>query len=508
MLLRSLLARVDRFVDGISMYRLVLYQLIALLAAAVILSLLGRIGYDPMAIALSALYLVVVCWVSNKVFARVFDVPASADSSYITALILALIITPVSSMQNALYLTAAGGLAIASKYLITARQKHILNPAAIAVLLLSLGAEETASWWVGNVWLLPLVIVGGFLIVRKLRRTEMVLTFLATAFVATVTVNALAGNDVVASVRNLALHSSLFFLGTIMLTEPLTLPPTRTSRSWYAVLIGALFPPQVHIFSLYMTPEFALVLGNTFSYLVSPKTRLLPVLREKLSLTPRIVDFVFESSQAFPYRAGQYVEVTLGVPHNDSRGNRRYLTLASSPTEDNLRFGVKFYEHGSSFKRILAGLDDNEPVSISPPAGDFTLPYDTKDKLAFIAIGIGVTPFRSMVKYLLDRDEHRDVALIYSETKPTDFVYTDIFEAARRRLGLKTIYTAQQAGTSWHGERGYITDDMVTRRVPDYAERLFYISGPQPSVVAISDELRRLGVPRRRIKTDYFSGYS
>lgn len=508
MLLKRLLARLDRFVDGISMYRLVLYQLIALLAAAVILSLTGRIGYDPMAIVLSSLYLVVVCLVSNTVFAWIFNLPANANSSYITALILALIITPVGSTQHALYLTAAGGLAIASKYLIAARYKHIFNPAAIAVLLLSVGAGETASWWVGSVWLLPVVIIGGFLIVRKLRRTEMVLTFLAAAFVATVALNVLSGNDVAGSVRNLALHSSVFFLGTIMLTEPLTLPPTKVGRRWYAVLVGLLFPPQAHFFGLYMTPELALSIGNVFSYFISPKTRLLPILREKLSLTPRIMDFVFDSGRAFPYLAGQYVEVTLGVSHNDSRGNRRYLTLASSPTEDDLRFGVKFYEHGSSFKRALAALADDDVVSISPAAGDFTLPHDKNDKLAFIAIGIGITPFRSMVKYLLDRDEHRDIALIYSEAKPTDFVYRNIFETAHQRLGLKAIYTVQEAGTSWHGERGYITGDMISRHVPGYAERLFYISGPQAAVVDMSDELRSLGVPRSHIKTDYFSGYS
>ena len=231
---------VDRLLDGITMYRMVLYYLIVLLAAAAGLSALGVLGYNPLAIILSSLYLVVVCGVTNAVFARMFETPASIESSYITALILALIITPLANTHNLQFLTAAGGLAIASKYILAIQRRHIFNPAAIAVLLLSLGAGQTASWWVGNMPMLPFVVVGGLLIVRKIRRLRMVFTFFGVALVSTIAVRLFGGGNVTVAVQNLVLHSSLFFLGFIMLTEPLTTPGTAASRGWYAALVGLL----------------------------------------------------------------------------------------------------------------------------------------------------------------------------------------------------------------------------------------------------------------------------
>jgi ferredoxin-NADP reductase/Na+-transporting NADH:ubiquinone oxidoreductase subunit NqrB len=499
---------IDRLLDRITMYWVLLYFLIILIAAAAGLSAIGVLGYNPLAIILSAAYLAVVCGVTNAIFAYVFEVPAGLTSTYITALILALIITPVASLQNVAFLTAAGGLAIASKYILAIHKKHLFNPAAVAVLLLSIGAGQSASWWVGNAALTPIVVVGGLLMARKIRRMRMVLTFFAVAFVTTMLVSLLTGGNIMTSVRTLTLHSSLFFLGFVMLTEPLSTPGTQTRRTWYASLVGLLFPPQMHVLSLYSTPELALVVGNVLSYLVSPKVRLLPKLRQKLRLAPDIADFVFTPERQFSYQAGQYVEVTLGHKHSDARGNRRYLTLASSPTEDTLRFGVKFYPKGSSFKRALLAASDSPAVAISPPAGDFVLSKDPSQKLVFIAGGIGVTPYRSMIKYLLDSGQRRDVAMIYAEKRAEEFVYTDIFEQAQRQLGAKMMYAVQDPPAGWQGHTGYITPELITAEIPDYRDRLFYISGSLPMVTAVTKVLRGLGIPSRRIKTDYFSGYA
>lgn len=490
------------------MYRLVLYYLIILVLAAAGLGAFGYLGYNPAAILLSALYLVVICGVTNAVFARVFDTPANFESSYITALILALIITPLANTHNLQFLTAAGCLAVASKYVLAVNKRHIFNPAAIAVLLLSIGAGQTASWWVGNTPLLPFVVIGGLLIARKIRRLGMVFLFFGVSVLSTVIVRLIGGGDVLTAMENLVLHSSLFFLGFVMLTEPLTAPATAAGRGWYAALVGALFPPQVHLFGVYSTPELALSIGNVLAYTISPKVRLLPKLAEKLQLAPDIVDFVFVRKPSYTYVAGQYVEVTLAHPQADSRGNRRYLTLASSPTEDTLRLGVKFYSESSSFKLALLDAGEKSKLAISPPAGDFTLPKDTSQKLAFIAGGIGVTPYRSMVKYLLDTNDKRDIVLFYGESRPDEFVYTDVFSEASARLGIRTVYTVRQAPAGWAGRQGRITADLIAAEMPDYTERLFYVSGSYPMVVSVKEVLHTLGVPAAQIKTDYFPGYA
>jgi ferredoxin-NADP reductase len=150
------------------------------------------------------------------------------------------------------------------------------------------------------------------------------------------------------------------------------------------------------------------------------------------------------------------------------------------------------------------------PVLSGSIAGDFTLPRNKDKKLVFIAGGIGVTPFRSMVKYLHDKKEMRDVVLMYSNRSEAEIAYRDVFDAAAQAgIGIKTVYTLTDAGPqSWRGERGYIDSAMIQRQVPDYRDRTFYISGPQSMVDTFKKTLRQMGVARWNIRTDYFPGFA
>ena len=104
------------------------------------------------------------CWLTNKIFARIFAVPANNESVYITALILALILDPVAATDSkgivALAFTSVW--AISSKFILAIRRKHLFNPAALGVALSALLLDQPATWWVGgNLALLPLVLLGG-----------------------------------------------------------------------------------------------------------------------------------------------------------------------------------------------------------------------------------------------------------------------------------------------------------------------------------------------------------
>ncbi|MGZ6004759.1 MAG: RnfABCDGE type electron transport complex subunit D [Candidatus Saccharimonadales bacterium] len=502
---------IDYFLDRITMYRLVLYYLIALLALAAGLGIFKVINYNPLAIAFSAGYLTLICWAANSLFASVFETPANTESVFITALILALIIAPYHNPHDLLFLTAAGGLAIASKFILAIRKKHIFNPAAVAVLLLSFGAGQSANWWVGSAPLLPLVIVGGILIVRKINRSAMVWSYLTAAIGTSLLIDILTKHAVLVDLHKLLLHSALFFLAFIMLTEPLTSPATQEMQIWYGILVGLLFSPQVHIGSIYTTPELTLIVGNIFAYLVSPKYKLLPRLKQKLRIAPNIVDFVFVPERALAYKPGQYMEWTIAHQAVDSRGNRRYLTLASSPTEADLRLGVKFYPKGSTYKRAMLALNDKSAVAAGQLGGDFTLDDNPNQKLAFIAGGIGITPFRSMVKYISDTGQQRDVVLIYSERSESDLVYRQVFSEGRTKFNLRTVYTLtdlDKIRPGWPGQIGIISGQLIQEEIPDFLDRIFYVSGPQPMVQAVKHSLHKLGVAHNHIKTDLFPGYA
>jgi ferredoxin-NADP reductase/Na+-transporting NADH:ubiquinone oxidoreductase subunit NqrB len=506
-----MMAALDYFLDRITMYRLVLYYLIGLLLVAFGLSLAGLLPFNPYLLALSAGYLTVVCLISNILFAYVFEAPTNVESAYITALILALIVNPLQTPHDVLFLGWAGTLAMASKYILAINRKHIFNPAAVAVVLTSIGIGQSASWWVGSSWMLLAVLIGGVLVVRKIRRTELVLSFLTTAVVAEILVSLATRVSLMTSLHQTLILSPLFFLGFVMLTEPLTTPPVIPTQVAYGALVGLLFLPQLHIGSLYSTPELALLGGNIFAYLVSPKLKLLLHLSKRTDLNPTTHDFSFALERPASFQPGQYIEWTLPHHHVDSRGNRRYFTIASSPTEPNLHIGVKFYPKGSSFKKALLAMSRGAPIVATHLGGNFTLPRDPARKLAFIAGGIGITPYRSMIKYLLDTDQHRDLALIYSANHPDELVYQEVFEPARRQLGLNLIYSLSDPATlppAWQGETGMVSAEMIKCHLPDYRERLFYVSGPPQMVNAVRAALRQLGVNRRQIKTDFFPGYA
>jgi ferredoxin-NADP reductase len=299
------------------------------------------------------------------------------------------------------------------------------------------------------------------------------------------------------------------FVAGVMLTEPLTAPPTRNLKRVYALLTGALFVPQMHIGALYSTPELALAAGNVFSWLVSPKERVILRLKRKARVAPGVVDFYFAPSQRLTFRPGQYLECTLAHPNADARGVRRYFTIASSPTEQDIQLGVRFYKRSSTFKTALYGLGGRTKLLGGQIAGDFTLPNDTGRKLVFIAGGIGVTPFRSMLKYLLDTNQRRDIVMLYANRNANDFVYQDVLSEAQSRLGMRAVYTVTNQASvpaNWAGARGRIDAQMIQSVVPDYRERTFYLSGPPEMVDEHERALRGLGVRRTRIKKDYFSG--
>ena len=148
-------------------------------------------------------------------------------------------------------------------------------------------------------------------------------------------------------------------------------------------------------------------------------------------------------------------------------------------------------------------------IVASQLSGDFILPDDRKQKLAFIAGGIGITPFRSMIKYLIDHKESSPAILFYSNRSARDVVYKDIFDQAEKELGIKTVYVVTDDKTlpdNWRGYTGRINETIITKEIPDYKERLFYLSGPRSMVVSYQALLLKLGVKRRKIKTDYFPG--
>jgi len=501
----------DGVLNRVTTYRLVLYVLLGYIAAGALLADRGGLAFSPGELLGSAAFLVLICWAANTLLAGIFRVPANVESAILTALILALIFDPARSLGDLAILGWAGILAMGSKYVLAIYNKHIFNPAAIAAVIVAFALNDAASWWVGTAWMLPVVLAGGFLIVRKTRLEELFGGFVLAALVTATLVSTVLDVSVGGEVRRLVAESPLVFMGTVMLTEPLTMPPTRELRTVYAIIAGCLVIPQLHLGSVYSTPELALIVANVFAYLVSPKRRFRLTLNQRRLAARDTIDFAFALPGGLSYRPGQYMEWTLHHSGTDRRGNRRYFTIASSPTEPELRLGVRVGSRRSSFKQALMRVrkDDSTSILAGQVAGDFTLPANANEKLVFIAGGIGITPYRSMLKYLIDTGQKRDIILIYSNARADEIAYRDVLQAAQAGLGVRIIYTLTDLSAvpaGWTGCTGRIDAEMLIRLVPDFAERTFYLSGPPGMVRAVERALHTLPVKRGRIKLDAFAG--
>ena len=317
---------VDNFLNRITMYRLVLYALVFMALGGLIFSFLGILPYNPILFLAGTAFVIVVSLILNKIFALVFDAPTNVESVYITALILVLIIAPIRNVGDISYwmfLFWASTWGVASKYILAIGKKHIFNPAAFAVAITALTINQYASWWIGTLIMAPFVILGGLLVVRKIRRFDMVASFITLALIFIIGARAI---DLISSLNLIyktIFYTPILFFAFIMLTEPLTTPPQISFRVLYGALCGFLFSPLIHLGSLFFTPELSLLTANLFSYIVSPKQKLILKLKNKIRVAQDTYDFVFSATRPFYFKPGKYLEWTLGHGKTDSRGNRR-----------------------------------------------------------------------------------------------------------------------------------------------------------------------------------------
>lgn len=218
------------------------------------------------------------------------------------------------------------------------------------------------------------------------------------------------------------------------------------------------------------------------------------VLVKKIPVAKNTTIFWFAPEKPIRYTAGQYIQLHISHPKPDKRGSDRWFTLSSSPTEELLAITTRLDPvRKSSFKQALNKLSIGASLSMQLPMGDFVLPKDNSVPLVFIAGGIGITPYRSILKYLSDKRESRDITLIYAVRNKDQFAYLGLIKKSPAKL-IKHI--------------GILDGENIVNHLGGLKEQIIYLSGPEPMVEKLQDDLLARGVNETLIRTDFFHNYT
>jgi ferredoxin-NADP reductase len=218
---------------------------------------------------------------------------------------------------------------------------------------------------------------------------------------------------------------------------------------------------------------------------------------------PNIETFWFQPEKPIDFVAGQFIELTLPHKQVDDRGQKRWFTVSSSPTDDNLSITTRFSDSGSSFKQALRALQPGTVVDMDPPMGDFVLPQDPSVPLVFVAGGMGVTPYHSILKWLADTGEQRPIRFIYAVRIEDDIIFQNTFNAAH----VHATIVVSEPSDAWGGERGHLSGEQIIKLTEPAENALVYISGPEPMIENLEKQLLELKIPKNQLVTDFFPGY-
>ncbi|MGH8631083.1 MAG: ferredoxin--NADP reductase [Burkholderiales bacterium] len=220
--------------------------------------------------------------------------------------------------------------------------------------------------------------------------------------------------------------------------------------------------------------------------------------------------FDFAKPAGFEFTAGQSMNVTLlDAPETDSKGNSRTFSIVSAPAEDSLTVATRMRD--TAFKRVLKTMPAGGKLRLRGPAGQFVLDGNGSKPAVFLAGGIGITPFVSMLRQAAASGLRRKLYLFYSNRRPEDAAFLAELQAMQDRNPdyrfVGTMTDMEKSRQPWNGERGFISKNMMARCVDDLSAPVYYIAGPPAMVEGMQSMLAGADVKAAQIRTDEFFGY-
>jgi ferredoxin-NADP reductase len=233
-------------------------------------------------------------------------------------------------------------------------------------------------------------------------------------------------------------------------------------------------------------------------------------LKAQKTLCAGTTAFYFEKPEEFEFEAGQFFNFTLLSPgETDLEGNTRALSIASAPHERNLMVAMRL--RTTAFKRTLNSLPLGSELLLQGPFGWMTLPRNSTRPAVLLAGGIGITPFRSLVRSEAESLSARRILLFYSVRVPEEAAFLEelreMEQYNRRYKLICTVTQPEKSRMAWLGETGRISMQMLSKWIPDLSVPIYYIAGPPAMVTAVRQMLVGSGVAEEDIRAEEFYGY-
>ena len=216
--------------------------------------------------------------------------------------------------------------------------------------------------------------------------------------------------------------------------------------------------------------------------------------------------FYFDlAERGFVFLPGQYIDMVLPHKDPDNRGIERSFTIASSPL-DKKYLMVTTKTIKSSFKKALMDIKPLQPVKFTGPWGGFIFKEEEVFPRVFLAGGIGITTFYSMIVYAYLKKLSIPITLIASfSTREHMVFYKELSNISKENLNIKVIYTITHPDSQWKGEIGRISEELIKKYVSNILDKFYYIVGPPNMVSGIEEVVLKMGVPNDRVFIENFT---
>ncbi|MEN3294590.1 MAG: hypothetical protein V7642_3843 [Burkholderiales bacterium] len=220
--------------------------------------------------------------------------------------------------------------------------------------------------------------------------------------------------------------------------------------------------------------------------------------------------FHFQKPPGFSFKPGQAIDVILmDSPATDGQAARHTFSLVSAPFQDELVVSTRM--RNSPFKHALRSLTIGSSAKIEGPFGSLTLHNDRARPAVFMAGGIGITPFMSIVRQAAKDRLSQRLLLLYSNRRPEDAAFlAELQQLEQQNTNFRLIATMTEmsnSGRTWEGETRLIDEDLVKGTIRDLSAPIYYLVGPPGMVEAMRQTLNRIGVDDDDIRSEEFFGY-